>query len=83
MEELFFGAVAARRDSSFVLGGDGWDDQVAHANLRYLGHVPPGEHNAFNCTPAAVLNVTRDRMVGQRLLARHPGVRGRRAPVRA
>jgi spore maturation protein CgeB len=25
--------------------------------------VPPGDHNAFNCSPLAVLNVTRDSMV--------------------
>ncbi len=64
VEEFFFRAVEALPHRSFVLAGAGWDDRVsAIANLRYLGHVPPGEHNAFNCSPLAVLNVTRDSMV--------------------
>ena len=32
------------------------------ANVRHLGHVYTREHNAFNCTPLAVLNVARDSM---------------------
>jgi spore maturation protein CgeB len=32
------------------------------ANVRHLGHVGTAEHNAFNCTPLAVLNVARDSM---------------------
>jgi spore maturation protein CgeB len=31
-------------------------------NVRAVGHVGTGDHNAFNCTPAAVLNVARDSM---------------------
>jgi len=31
-------------------------------NVRHLGHVFTTEHNAFNCTPLAVLNVARDSM---------------------
>jgi spore maturation protein CgeB len=30
--------------------------------VRHLGHVFTTEHNAFNCTPLAVLNVARDSM---------------------
>ena len=32
------------------------------SNVRHLGHVFTHEHNAFNCTPLAVLNVARDSM---------------------
>ena len=32
------------------------------ANVNYLGHVYTHEHNAFNCTPRAVLNVNRGSM---------------------
>jgi hypothetical protein len=32
------------------------------ANVRHLGHVYTHQHNAFNCTPLAVLNVARDSM---------------------
>jgi spore maturation protein CgeB len=31
-------------------------------NVRHRGHVYTSEHNAFNCTPKAVLNVARDSM---------------------
>ena len=48
------------------------------ANVRALGHVYTADHNALNCSALAVLNVSRDSMVAQRLLARHPGVRGGR-----
>jgi spore maturation protein CgeB len=30
--------------------------------VRYLGHVYTADHNAFNCTPRAVLNVSRESM---------------------
>jgi len=32
------------------------------ANVRYVGHVYTGDHNAFNAGPLAVLNVSRDSM---------------------
>jgi spore maturation protein CgeB len=60
--ELFFGAVRRAPRRRFLLGGNGWADEVGHANLRYLGHVSPGEHNAVNCSARAVLNVTRESM---------------------
>jgi spore maturation protein CgeB len=30
--------------------------------VHYLGHVYTADHNAFNCTPLAVLNVSRESM---------------------
>lgn len=62
VEEFFFSAVESLPDRRFVLAGAGWEDRAAAANLRYLGHLPPASHNAFNCSPLAVLNVTRDSM---------------------
>jgi spore maturation protein CgeB len=62
VRELFFGAVRRAPRQRFLLGGNGWADQVDHANLHYLGHVSPGEHNAVNCSARAVLNVTRESM---------------------
>jgi spore maturation protein CgeB len=46
----------------FLLGGNGWQDKVMPANVRYAGHVYTSEHNAFNCTPKAILNVSRESM---------------------
>ena len=63
VEEFFFGAVAALPRRSFLLGGNGWEERVAGlGNVRYLGHVPPGEHNALNRSALAVLNVSRESM---------------------
>ncbi|MFL5860952.1 MAG: glycosyltransferase [Solirubrobacteraceae bacterium] len=58
---FFFNPARARPELSFLLGGNGWCD-VAVANVRCLGHVPPGDHNAVNCSARAVLNVSRDGM---------------------
>jgi spore maturation protein CgeB len=64
VEEFFFSAVEALPDRRFLLGGAGWDDRIPGLpNVSYLGHVSPAAHNAFNCSPLAVLNVTRDSMV--------------------
>jgi spore maturation protein CgeB len=32
------------------------------ANVKNLGHVYTRDHNAFNCTPQAVLNISRESM---------------------
>ncbi|MBV9425234.1 MAG: glycosyltransferase [Solirubrobacterales bacterium] len=63
VEEFFFSVLEELPDRHFVLAGAGWEDRAGAANLRYLGHLPPASHNAFNCSPRAVLNVTRDSMV--------------------
>ncbi len=63
VQEFFFSAARALPERSFLLAGAGWDDHVQAPNLSYLGHLPPTRHNAFNCSPLAVLNVTRDSMV--------------------
>jgi spore maturation protein CgeB len=63
VEEFFFGAAEALPRRSFLLGGNGWEERVAGlSNVRYLGHVPPGDHNALNCSAGAVLNVSRESM---------------------
>jgi len=63
VEEFFLTAAERAPHRSFVLGGSGWNDKPLPANVRRLGHVGTGEHNALNSTPLAVLNVTRDSMV--------------------
>lgn len=62
VDEFFFRAAANLPRSSFLLGGNGWDDKSMPSNVRYLGHVYTQEHNAFNCTPLAVLNISRESM---------------------
>jgi spore maturation protein CgeB len=62
VDEFFFRAAAQLPRSTLLLGGAGWDDKAMPRAVRYLGHVFTGDHNAFNCTPRAVLNVSRDSM---------------------
>ena len=62
VEEFFLGAAAARPQRQFLLGGSGWSDKAMPPNVRYAGHVFTRDHNAFNCTPRAVLNVNRQSM---------------------
>ncbi|QIK78578.1 glycosyltransferase [Sphingomonas piscis] len=62
VEEFFLSAAAALPERSFLIGGNGWESKDIPSNVRHLGHVFTHEHNAFNCTPLAVLNVARDSM---------------------
>ncbi|HEU0130343.1 MAG TPA: glycosyltransferase [Mycobacteriales bacterium] len=62
IEEFFLRAATLLPERSFLLGGNGWDGKPLPPNVRAIGHVGTEEHNAFNCTPLAVLNVTRDSM---------------------
>ena len=62
VDEFFFGAAASAADEAFLLGGDGWGDKNMPQNVRYAGHVGTANHNAFNCTPRAVLNISRESM---------------------
>lgn len=62
VEEFFLKAAALRGDARFLIGGNGWETKAMPQNVRHLGHVYTREHNAFNCTPLAVLNVARDSM---------------------
>ena len=45
-----------------MLGGSGWADKPMSPNVNYIGHVFTQDHNAFNCTPKAVLNISRESM---------------------
>jgi spore maturation protein CgeB len=62
VEDFFLRAAAARPREQFLLGGNGWDDKPMTPNVRRVGHLYTRDHNAFNCTPRAVLNISRDSM---------------------
>jgi len=63
VEEFFFRVAKALPSSVLMLGGSGWEDRVAGlANVRHLGHVAPGDHNALNRSALAVLNISRESM---------------------
>jgi spore maturation protein CgeB len=63
IEEFFLRPASLLPDRSFLLAGNGWADKAVPPNVRVLGHVGTADHNAFNSTPLAVSNVTRDSMV--------------------
>jgi len=62
VEEFFLRTASLLPDRQFLLGGNGWHDKAMAQNVHAIGHVGTASHNAFNCTPSAVLNVARDSM---------------------
>lgn len=62
VDEFFLKAAASSPGKQFLLGGSGWADKACPANVRYVGHVYTGDHNAFNCSSLAVLNISRESM---------------------
>jgi spore maturation protein CgeB len=62
VEEFFLKAAAQCPERTFLLGGNGWGDKAMPANVKYLGHVYTRDHNTFNCSPLAVLNISRESM---------------------
>jgi spore maturation protein CgeB len=62
IERFFIEPAAALPDRRFLLGGSGWHDKHMSPNVTAVGHVGTRDHNAFNCSPLAVLNVARDSM---------------------
>lgn len=61
--DAFFSSPArAMPNAQFIIGGSGWEDKRWPPNVRALGHVYTADHNAFNATPRAVLNIARDSM---------------------
>ena len=62
VEAFFLDAAARCPAHSFLLGGNGWHDKAMPGNVRAIGHVGTADHNSFNCSALAVLNVARDSM---------------------
>jgi spore maturation protein CgeB len=62
LEEFFIAVAAELPERRFVLGGNGWSDKTIPPNISYVGHVYTRDHNAFNASARAVLNVSRDSM---------------------
>lgn len=61
--EFFLNPARQLSHKRFLLGGNGWQSDVElPSNVVPLGHVYTRDHNAFNCTPLAVLNINRDSM---------------------
>ena len=64
VHRFFFAAAARLPDRAFLLGGSGWEADRVPGNVRCIGHVYTRDHNAFNSSPLAVLNINRESMAG-------------------
>jgi spore maturation protein CgeB len=63
VKEFFFKPAALLPRFRFALGGNGWDANVPKlSNVVYHGHVYTYDHNSFNCSTRAVLNIDRQSM---------------------
>jgi spore maturation protein CgeB len=62
VDAFFFRAADALPGRTFLLGGAGWETRPVPANVRRIGHVGTADHNAWNCSALAVLNVSRESM---------------------
>jgi spore maturation protein CgeB len=62
VEEFFLGPAARLPGRRFLIGGEGWGDKPMPGNVRKIGHVGTADHNAFNASALAVLNVARESM---------------------
>jgi spore maturation protein CgeB len=62
VEQFFLEPAAKLPGRSFLIGGNGWESKAMPPNVRHIGHVYTRDHNAFNTSPLAVLNIARDSM---------------------
>jgi spore maturation protein CgeB len=62
VEQFFLQVAQQLPDRRFLLGGSGWGERDLPQNVSWAGHVYTQDHNAFNCTPLAVLNINRESM---------------------
>ncbi len=62
VEQLFLRAAELAPGRRFILGGEGWGDKPLPSNVRWIGHVPTGDHNRVNCSAGMVMNINRSSM---------------------
>jgi spore maturation protein CgeB len=62
VDAFFLDAARLLPHKHFLLGGSGWESKNLPANVRHVGHVGTGDHNAFFCSSIATLNVNRESM---------------------
>jgi spore maturation protein CgeB len=63
VDEFFLQPARRLRQRGFVLGGSGWQEHIVlPTNVQTVGHVYTRDHNAFNCSPTAVININRNSM---------------------
>ena len=62
VERFFLEPAARNPDARYIIGGSGWETKGLPGNVTHIGHVGTADHNAFNTSAKAVLNIARDSM---------------------
>ncbi|PWC36108.1 glycosyltransferase [Azospirillum sp. TSO35-2] len=62
VERFFLEPAARNPQGRYIIGGSGWETKGLPANVTHIGHVGTADHNAFNTSALAVLNIARDSM---------------------
>lgn len=62
VEEFFIQPASRLPAHAFLVAGNGWSEKAMPGNVRSIGHLYTKDHNAFNSTPLAILNIARDSM---------------------
>jgi spore maturation protein CgeB len=62
VEEFFLKPAARLPEKRFILGGNAWEDKAMPSNVDYIGYLSTRDHNAFNSSLQAVLNINRASM---------------------
>ncbi len=58
VDDFFLSAAERTNRRRFLIGGSGWQDKAMTDNVKYIGHVYTRDHNAFNSSPLAILNIS-------------------------
>lgn len=62
VNEFLFEAARLLPERKFILAGAGWEPERVPPNVRVIGHLATKDHNAFNSSALAVLNISRSSM---------------------
>lgn len=62
VDTFFLGPAARSPARTFLMAGAGWDNKTMPGNVGWIGHVGTADHNAFNVSTGAVLNISRESM---------------------
>jgi spore maturation protein CgeB len=62
VERFFLEPAARNHEARYIIGGSGWETKGLPGNVTHIGHVGTADHNAFNTSAKAVLNIARDSM---------------------
>ena len=57
VKEFFFKPAAVLADQKFLLGGSDWQKESLPSNITCVGEISADDHNPFNSTPRAILNI--------------------------